>query len=226
MGRGDVNMTSVLAMQSGPNRQILVGIQYRLGPLGFLSSPEIAELPESEGATGGMNGIRDTIVALEWVQKNIRAFGGDPELVTIMGESSGGLAVCTLVVSPKAKGLFRRAIVQSGACAGPWGPGTTQEGYDMSERIMHRPAANTTVIAELQELPPWTMGVWNTTYFYEYQLCPGYWVDNWVLSEPPESYFARGEVNVESLVIGANSKDGTVQMCLPRDALRFHLRTL
>lgn len=205
-------MTNVVTMQSGRNKQILVGIEYRLGPLGFLSSPEIAALPESEGATGGMNGIRDTIVALEWVQKNIRAFGGDPSRVTIMGESSGGLAVCTLVVSPKAKGLFRRAIVQSGACAGPWGPGTTQEGYDMSERIMDRPDANTTILAELQTLPPWTMGVWNTSAFYEDQLFPGYWIDNWVLSESPAEYFARGEVNVESLIIGANSKDGTVQM--------------
>ena len=136
-GRGDVNMTNIPTMQSGANKQILVGIEYRLGPLGFLSSPEIAKLPESQGATGAMNGIRDAIVALQWVQKNIRAFGGDPDRVTIMGESSGGLAVCTLVVSPKAKGLFKRAIVSSGACAGPWGPGTTQEGYDMSTRIMY-----------------------------------------------------------------------------------------
>ena len=199
-GRGDVNMTNVLTMQSGPNAQILVGIEYRLGPLGFLSSPEIAALPESDGATGAMNGIRDTIVALEWVQKNIQAFGGDPAAVTIMGESSGGLAVCTLVVSPKARGLFRRAIVSSGACAGPWGPGTTEEGYGMSTQIMERPAANTTNLAELQELPPWALGVWNTTAFFEDQLFPGYWIDNWVLSESPMEYFARGEVNVVSVI--------------------------
>ena len=167
------------AMHTGPNKQLLVEIEYRLGPIGFLSSHEIAALPASEGATGGMNGIRDTIVALEWVQKNIRAFGGDPNRVTIMGESSGGLAVCTLVVSPKAKGLFRRAIIQSGACAGPWGPGTTEEGMRMSERIMARPAANTTNLAELQELPPWTLGVWNTSAFFQDQLFPGYWIDNW-----------------------------------------------
>ena len=92
---------------------------------------------------------------------------------------SGGLAVCTLVVSPKAKGLFRRAIIQSGACAGPWGPGTTEEGMRMSERIMARPAANTTNLAELQELPPWTLGVWNTSAFFQDQLFPGYWIDNW-----------------------------------------------
>ena len=69
-------------------------MNYRLGPLGQLVHPE---LPALTGSNGGANGIRDSITALQWVQKHIGTFGGDPTRVTIMGESSGGLAVCVLV---------------------------------------------------------------------------------------------------------------------------------
>ena len=84
---------------------VLVRINYRLGPLGFLSlgSPSVS----------GNQGIRDMILALEWVQENIIHFGGDPEKVTIFGESAGGWAVFNLMVSPGAAGLFRAVISQS-----------------------------------------------------------------------------------------------------------------
>ncbi|HEA70794.1 hypothetical protein LCGC14_1212170 [marine sediment metagenome] len=95
---------------------VLVSINYRLGPLGFLYLP---------GATANI-GQLDQIAALEWVKNNIEYFGGDPTNVTIFGESAGGTSVCTLMAMPKAKGLFNRAISQSGA--------VTSNGFDFSVR--------------------------------------------------------------------------------------------
>jgi len=91
---------------------VLVTINYRLGPLGYLAHPELTA--ESPRKSSGNYGVLDQIAALEWVQKNIAAFGGDPTRVTIGGESAGSWSVNTLVASPLAKGLFVRAIGQSG----------------------------------------------------------------------------------------------------------------
>jgi para-nitrobenzyl esterase len=96
---------------------ILVSIAYRLGPLGFLSLPELTS--ESKDQTSGNYGLLDQIAALRWVQNNIQAFGGDPSCVTIFGQSAGGFSVSMLAASPKAKGLFHRAIAMSGASFSP-----------------------------------------------------------------------------------------------------------
>ncbi len=93
---------------------ILVSINYRLGELGFFAHPS---LKEEGNATTTNFGLLDQIKALEWVQKNIENFGGDPSNVTIFGESAGGLSVAALLVSPLSKGLFHKAIVQSGGFA-------------------------------------------------------------------------------------------------------------
>lgn len=90
---------------------IVVTINYRLGPLGFLAHPALSG--ESPQQVSGNYGILDQIQALRWVQDNIAAFGGDPQRVTIFGESAGGGSVICLLVSPAAKGLFQRAIAQS-----------------------------------------------------------------------------------------------------------------
>ncbi len=91
---------------------VVVTINYRLGPLGFLFLADLC--PELDGVTGN-EGILDQIAALRFVRENAAAFGGDPENVTIFGESAGGMSVATLLGMPAAKGLFRRAIPQSGA---------------------------------------------------------------------------------------------------------------
>ena len=91
---------------------IVVTIAYRLGPLGFLAHPELTS--ESRHQSSGNYGLMDQIVALEWVHKNIAAFGGDPKRVTIAGQSSGSISVSILMASPLAKGLFQRAIGESG----------------------------------------------------------------------------------------------------------------
>ena len=91
---------------------VVVTINYRLGALGFLAHPALA----SHGAAGNY-GLMDQQAALRWVQRNIARFGGDPRNVTIAGQSAGGLSVLAQMVSPGARGLFQRAIVQSGTFA-------------------------------------------------------------------------------------------------------------
>jgi para-nitrobenzyl esterase len=92
---------------------IVVGINYRLGAFGFLAHPELTK--ESGRGGSGNYGLLDQVAALQWVQRNIAAFGGDPERVTIFGESAGSFAVSALMASSLARGLFQRAIGESGA---------------------------------------------------------------------------------------------------------------
>jgi para-nitrobenzyl esterase len=92
---------------------VVVTTNYRLGMFGFLCHPELTS--ESPNHASGNYGLLDLIAALQWVQRNIAAFGGDPERVTIFGESAGSMAVNLLTASPLAKGLFQRAIGESGA---------------------------------------------------------------------------------------------------------------
>src|SRR5215831_19176932 len=93
---------------------VVVTINYRLGALGFLAHPALASRP---GGPAGNYGLMDQQAALRWVQDNIEAFGGDPGNVTIAGESAGGLSVLAHLVSPGSRGLFQKAIVESGAFA-------------------------------------------------------------------------------------------------------------
>jgi carboxylesterase type B len=90
---------------------IVVSINYRFGPFGFLTVPGLGD------SADGNYGLLDQEAALRWVRRNITAFGGDPAKVTIDGESAGGWSVCALLTSPPARGLFRAAIMQSGSCA-------------------------------------------------------------------------------------------------------------
>jgi para-nitrobenzyl esterase len=91
---------------------VLVSINYRLGVLGFFAHPALSE----EGSPVGNQGLLDQRLALRWVQENITAFGGDPGNVTIFGESAGAGSVCMHTVSPGSRGLFHRAVSQSGGC--------------------------------------------------------------------------------------------------------------
>ena len=96
---------------------VFVSVAYRLGVFGFLMHPELSA--ESPHHVSGNYGILDMIAGLQWVQKNIAAFGGDPKKVTIQGESAGAGAVSILCASPLTKGLFRGAIAESGGTFGP-----------------------------------------------------------------------------------------------------------
>lgn len=118
---------------------VMVSLNYRLGPLGFAAFREFAgEAPDHP--TAGNYGLLDQIAALTWVRDNIAAFGGDPTRVTLFGESAGGVSVCALMASPLARGLFHRAIIQSGNCRRTLasletGSGNQEAGFVQGDRI-------------------------------------------------------------------------------------------
>jgi para-nitrobenzyl esterase len=95
---------------------VMVSVAYRVGPMGFLAHPELSK---ESGKGSGAYGIQDQIAGLRWVKENIAKFGGNPKNVTIFGESAGGMAVGMLTTSPMAKGLFHRAISESGGAMTP-----------------------------------------------------------------------------------------------------------
>jgi para-nitrobenzyl esterase len=95
---------------------VLVSIAYRVGPFGFLAHPELSR---ESGKGSGCYGIQDQVAGLRWVKDNIAQFGGDPSRVTIFGQSAGGISVSMLATVPAARGLFQRAICQSGGSMGP-----------------------------------------------------------------------------------------------------------
>lgn len=117
---------------------VVVTINYRLGALGFLHIP---------GVTANA-GLLDQIAALEWIKNNIEAFGGDPNNITIFGESAGGMSVITLLAMPAAKGLFQHAISQSGATSP-----TLLEGKKSSETLMKKLRIEADDIDALREVP-------------------------------------------------------------------------
>jgi len=120
-GGGYVNGSSSMPLYWGDQLAhkgvMVVTIAYRLGPLGFLAHPELTR--ESSHHSSGNYGLMDQIAALEWVQRNIAAFGGDAKKVTIAGQSSGSISVSILMASPLAKGLFQHAIGESGGLFEP-----------------------------------------------------------------------------------------------------------
>ena len=97
---------------------ILVTVNYRLGLFGFLTSPELTR----EAGASGNYGLEDMVAALRWVKSNVAAFGGDPANVTLFGESAGSFAVSTLMAAPPARGLFQKAIGESGGAFGAHAP--------------------------------------------------------------------------------------------------------
>jgi para-nitrobenzyl esterase len=113
-GAGSLYDPTNMAIQGNA---IVVTINYRLGILGYMASAALS----SQASTGvsGNYGFLDQLFALQWVKQNIGAFGGNPDNVTIFGESAGGFSVCAAIASPKGAGLFQRAITESGPCAEP-----------------------------------------------------------------------------------------------------------
>lgn len=132
---------------------IVVTANYRVGPLGFLAHPELTK--ESEHGTSGNYGLLDQIAALRWVQRNIAGFGGDPRQVTIFGQSAGAMSVAALMRSPLAKGLFARAIAQSGP--GLFGPNALGAGATLRDReeagVKFAHALGASSLAALRALP-------------------------------------------------------------------------
>ncbi len=110
-GTGNQHDGSLMARTNGI---VVVSINYRLGAFGFLALPSLST--EAPDHVSGNYGLLDQLAALHWTNRNIAAFGGDPRNVTIAGESAGGFSVCDALASPLARGLFARAVIQSGSC--------------------------------------------------------------------------------------------------------------
>jgi para-nitrobenzyl esterase len=137
---------------------VVVSVAYRVGPVGFLAHPGLSA--ESKDHVSGNYGILDMVAGLEWVQKNIAAFGGNPGKVTIFGESAGGIAVSMLCASPAAKGLFHGAISESGGSFGPTRlptmPGENMMTLKDAERLgeAYATKAGAASVADLRKLSP------------------------------------------------------------------------
>jgi para-nitrobenzyl esterase len=185
---------------------VLVSIAYRVGQLGFLAHPELSA--ESTHHVSGNYGLLDMIAGLEWIQKNIAAFGGDPDKVTIFGESAGGIAVSMLCASPLAKGHFHGAISQSGGSFGPprltTFPGENLKRLPDAERAgeSYAKSAGVSSIAELRRISP-------------DKLPPGRgmgsaWpiIDGWVIPDDQYKLYAAGKYNDTSILVGYNSDEG------------------
>ena len=194
---------------------VVVSLNYRLGALGFFMSKEISSTYGK--GNGGLNGIHDQIVALQWIQEYIGSFHGDATSVTVFGQSAGGESVCVLSLSPPAHNLFHRAIIQSGPCAySYWSPQNASYGLQLSHMVMK--ANNVTTLAELQSLPvdqvAWPDAPSESQFFNGYFAHDGY-----VLPFPPSTMLQTSKkssvVNPLDMMIGTTSMDGTLTFVYP-----------
>jgi para-nitrobenzyl esterase len=130
---------------------LIVSMNYRMGIFGFFSHPELSK--ESGHNASGNYGLLDQVAALHWVKKNIAAFGGDPDNVTIFGESAGSASVCGLMASPLASGYFKRAIGESGSFLGTARPVKTNAQCEREGIQFADSAFGTSSLAALRSIP-------------------------------------------------------------------------
>jgi para-nitrobenzyl esterase len=189
---------------------VVVSLAYRVGAFGFLAHPGLSA--ESEHHVSGNYGLLDMIAGLEWVKKNVRAFGGDPARVTIFGESAGAIAVSMLCASPLAKGLFQAAISQSGGSFGPvragGGPGENMRPLNVAEQegAAWAQSIGTPTLRELRQMPAEKLldaargqrGVsWPVN-------------DGWVVPDDQYALYEAGRYNDVRALIGYNSDEGAL----------------
>ena len=180
---------------------IVVTINYRLGVLGFLAHPELNG--ETPYGGSGNYGLLDQIAALQWVNRNIAAFGGDPDRITVFGQSSGSFSVSMLVSSPLAKGLFQRAIGQSGAVFEPveLDPLFTAKGA-AEAGVRFASEAGAKSLADLRRMP--------VTSLLKHRFNPQFNIDGHVLPASPHDAYAARQQNDVDLLLGTNATEGTL----------------
>ena len=176
---------------------VLVVVEYRLGVFGFFAHPELTR--ESAHRASGNYGVMDQAAALRWVRDNIAAFGGDPGNVTLFGQSAGSMDVLALMASPLAKGLFNRAIAESGPSRYlPSAPTLAQSEAAGAAAAARLGAPSEGALSYLRGLPaekvlkgaPWMLALS---------------ADGWVLPVAPAAAFARGAEAAVPLIIGSNA---------------------
>jgi para-nitrobenzyl esterase len=175
---------------------VVVSINYRVGPFGFLAHPDLTK--ESGKQASGNYGLLDQLAALHWVQQNIAAFGGDPRQVTIAGQSAGSMSVNCLVASPLAKGLFHRAIAESGAAFSRAYPPLVQA---EQEGIRYGQALGATSLTAMRQLPAAAL-------LQQAPTLRGPIVDGYVLPASVAALFSQGKSNPISLLTGWNEDEG------------------
>jgi para-nitrobenzyl esterase len=178
---------------------VVVTFNYRLGALGFLAHPELTA--ESPHHASGNYALTDVLAALQWVQRNIGAFGGNPQNVTIFGESAGAAIASALVGSPPAKGLFQRAISESGTWMGlnlaPMRPRESAE----QQTVKAAAVLGATNLAALRALSAEDAA----------NKLPkqGMIIDGWVIPEDLSRTFAEGRQNAVDVMVGSNRDEGS-----------------
>lgn len=187
---------------------VLVSIAYRLGPLGFFAHPELTA--ESPHHASGNYGLMDMIAGLQWIQKNIAAFGGNPNKVTIFGESAGGIAVSELCASPLAKGLFEGAISESGGSFGHQRaagmPGENMKSLADAERTGEALAreAGAVSIGDLRKVPAdKILAAARGQRGLAWPI-----VDGWVLPDDQYNLYEAKNFNDTPILVGYNSDEG------------------
>jgi len=188
---------------------VVVSIAYRVGALGFLAHPALSA--ESEHHVSGNYGLLDQIAGLRWVERNIRAFGGDPRRVTIFGESAGGISVSMLAASPLARGLFSRAISESGGSFGPARsppePGENMltlsdaehEGATFAEQLQAHTAVELRALSAdaIQRAASRRRLFWPV-------------LDRWVIVGDQYTLYQQGHYTDTPILIGTNSDEGAL----------------
>jgi len=196
---------------------VVVTINYRLGPFGFLALPELTE--ESEDNVTGNYALLDQLAALEWVQDNIGAFGGDPGRVLVFGESAGAIDICALLASPLAEGLFHAAVMQSGGCNFPqmveqvlahsdWVDETTDCGEEEDRLACLRKLSPYKVLDAIPGGGPASPGQGNKRFYAPV-------VDGWLMPVAAWWSFQEGTHNHVPFIIGTNAEEYETFLTVP-----------
>ena len=181
---------------------VVVTVNYRLGIFGFLAHPELTA--ESPHRTSGNYGMLDQVAALMWAKRNIASFGGDPNHITIGGESAGSISVSALMASPLSRGLIAGAIGESGAMMQKWLPHPLSEAQEKGAAFAKSIGAPT--LAELRAMPMDKLlaAQGNNNAPSSYAV-----LDNYFLTEPPADTFAKGHAAHVPLLVGTNSQEAS-----------------
>jgi len=181
---------------------VIVTFNYRLGSLGFFAHPDLAKEAGHPGS--GNYGMMDAIAMLQWVKRNIAAFGGDPAKVTIAGESAGAIMVGALVGSPQAKGLFVRAIAQSGGWMGLQMSRMRTASAAEADGVNAMKTLGVSTLAELRAKPLNDLAIQGQS---------GLVVDGYLIPEDTSLTFQAGKQNVVDVLTGSNADEANFGIC-------------
>ena len=214
--RAGYSQLTPLGPALSPLGVVVVTPNYRLGPLGFFAHPALTA--ESSHHSSGNYGILDQIQALRWVKENIAAFGGDPDRVTAMGQSSGAFDICLMMASPLARGLFQQAIMESGDCESTLiedirRPILFNQVNGTSEGNGEKLAADLGVAAgpgAVQDLRSISASAILNAWSHHPEPAFDAAVDGWVIPDQPARIFAEGRQAPIPVLVGSNADEATV----------------